>query len=111
MPNLGRRLVLVVCVLLAGPAAAEPVRLFADLRTEASDVFDPLPSFTAMGELAFFTASDGHHGEELWVSDGTPAGTRRITDICPGACDAAPGPLVAGDGRVFFLCHRQPLGS
>ena len=36
------------------------------------------------GYVAFFAANDGTHGEELWVTDGTPAGTRMVKDINPG---------------------------
>ena len=33
-----------------------------------------------------FAAHDGVHGPEVWVSDGTPAGTRLLRDLCPGPC-------------------------
>ena len=33
------------------------------------------------GDRVFFTADDGIHGEELWVTDGTRQGTRLIKDI------------------------------
>ncbi len=32
----------------------------------------------------FFSAADGTYGYELWVSDGTEAGTHIIKDINPG---------------------------
>lgn len=32
---------------------------------------------------AFFSAQDGEHGRELWKSNGTPAGTKRVTDFAP----------------------------
>lgn len=32
-----------------------------------------------------WTAADGVSGNELWRTAGTPAGTVRVTDICPGA--------------------------
>lgn len=42
--------------------------------------FRPL-QLTAVGDKLFFTASDGIDGYQLWQSDGTTAGTTRITDL------------------------------
>ena len=38
-------------------------------------------NLTAVGDTLFFTASDDAHGEELWRSDGTRAGTVLVKDI------------------------------
>ncbi|MCP4639292.1 MAG: hypothetical protein GY851_02595 [bacterium] len=45
--------------------------------------------FTVAGAHVFFSADDGIHGEELWVTDGTSEGTRLVMDI------AQPGDLAA----------------
>jgi len=41
---------------------------------------------TSEKELVFFDADDGVNGREMWVTDGTPSGTQRITSI-NGASD------------------------
>jgi ELWxxDGT repeat protein len=42
--------------------------------------FDPV----VLGDQAFFVASDGVHGWEIWRTDGTASGTRMVKDIRPG---------------------------
>lgn len=65
----------------------------------------------ALGDRLVFSAGanfDGGgfggepEGEELWVSDGTVAGTTLLKDIRPGAESASPGSLAVLGSRVFF---------
>lgn len=39
-----------------------------------------IPSFTKIGNYLLFTANDGIHGNEGWLTDGTTSGTMRIID-------------------------------
>lgn len=56
---------------------------------------------TAVGSLLFFTAEDGTRGRELWVSDGTAAGTRLVRDLRANG-SSAPDHLLAHAGALFF---------
>lgn len=47
------------------------------------------------GYKAFFAATDSEHGEELWVTDGTKAGTKMEKDIVPGTASSNPSYLGA----------------
>jgi ELWxxDGT repeat protein len=63
--------------------------------TTESRGFDPAASYFAVDDLA--------HGTELWRSDGTPGGTERMTDVCPGRCDSWPSSITVHAGRAFFM--------
>jgi ELWxxDGT repeat protein len=71
-------------------------------------------SLVAAGNNVFFTADDGIHGEELWKSDGTAAGTGMVKDINPGQTtlpygvlpfpkSSYPRDLTAVGGTLYFL--------
>lgn len=49
-----------------------------------------------------FVADDGIHGPEIWVTDGTAAGTFMLPETLPGAASAAPQDLVRAGPNVFF---------
>jgi ELWxxDGT repeat protein len=57
---------------------------------------------TAVNGALFFSGDDGIHGEELWKSDGTEAGTVLVEDINPGSGSSGPGSLTAVNGALFF---------
>ena len=70
-----------------------------------------LRSFTAAGERLFFVADDAVHGAELWVSDGTAAGTRMVRDLRPGPAGSSPVWLTAHGAGVFFAADGGPRGQ
>jgi ELWxxDGT repeat protein len=72
-------------------------------------------SLTAVGDRVFFTAEVPATGRELYVSDGTPAGTRLVKDIRPGSGGSipiSPGPhLTNVNGTLFFLANDGVHGD
>ncbi|RYZ34687.1 MAG: hypothetical protein EOO71_38235 [Myxococcaceae bacterium] len=66
---------------------------------------------TPLGNAVYFTAgAEGFFGEpgdllfggELWRSDGTLTGTRRVKDVNPGPASSLPSGLTVMDGRLYF---------
>ena len=68
-------------------------------------------ALTPIGDRVVFVATDDTSGEELWITDGTRAGTRRIVDLEPGPVGSRPGLLRAVDDEVFFRANRSDVGS
>lgn len=60
-----------------------------------------------LGDKIFFVSQDELHGEELWVSNGTAAGTRMIADLKPGEHGSNPQDLTVYQGQLFFIAGRE----
>ena len=60
--------------------------------------------FVSIGNgTVLFRATDVTNGQELWVSDGTSAGTVLVKDINAGSNNSGPSNLVSlGNGTVLF---------
>ena len=58
---------------------------------------------TTSGGKLYFSALDDLHGTELWVSDGTKAGTNLLTDIVPGNGSSNPQYLTDVNGILYFF--------
>jgi len=63
----------------------------------------------ALGAGVVFVAATPGEGREIWVSDGTPAGTN-VVDLLPGVHDAHPLELTELGGKVFFTAYES-IGS
>ncbi|HLW66159.1 MAG TPA: ELWxxDGT repeat protein [Gemmataceae bacterium] len=75
-------------------------------------------SLTVLNGKLYFFADDGVHGRELWVSDGTSAGTQMVEDINPGATgafdetgDNALPEMVVANGKLFFNANDGVHGQ
>jgi ELWxxDGT repeat protein len=59
-------------------------------------------NLTIFNNKLFFTAFGSGSGAELWVSDGTTAGTQLVKDIRPGSSDSDPQDLTVFNGKLYF---------
>ena len=59
----------------------------------------------------FFVADDGSDGVELWISDGTAAGTVQVKDIKPGPGSSSPTALLAVGTVLFFMADDGLAGT
>ena len=73
------------------------------------------PMLADVGGVLLFAADDGTHGQELWRSDGTAAGTTPVKDINPGLGDGIkftyPLDFAVADGKLFFAANDGTHGS
>jgi ELWxxDGT repeat protein len=61
---------------------------------------------TAIGSNVFFSANGGGGlGRELWMSDGTQAGTHLVADIRHGSKGSEPRALTAMGGKLYFSAN------
>src|SRR6185436_19724297 len=56
----------------------------------------------AAGGSVYFLGFDPEHGRQLWVSDGTSAGSRRLSDLEPPATSSHPQELTAVGPSLLF---------
>ena len=64
----------------------------------------------AFGDHVAFSLEDDH-GREPWSSDGTPEGTHRIADICPGPCGSSPSFAGTYGGRAVLRADDGISGT
>lgn len=55
-----------------------------------------------LGGRLLVVGTDRAHGQELWTTDGTAAGTRLVADIAPGADSSVPASLTVFRDALYF---------
>jgi ELWxxDGT repeat protein len=84
------------------------VSLVRDINTDESSVGGL--NGKVVGNLFYYANLDPVAGRELWKTDGTPAGTTRVTDINPGVLSSNPQVLAALGSTVFFAAFNPTTG-
>ena len=89
--------------LMVTEGGAPPMRvgMFAELR-----------ELVSLGGKLYFTATSGDEGTdtELWRSDGTPKGTKRVKDLRTGPEGSHPSGLTALGKQLFFAADNGAHG-
>jgi len=88
------------CVLVAAGLDGQGPPVLLDIRPGAAGS-SPNLQFDSNGR-DYFSADDGTHGYELWLTDGTAAGTRLVADVAAGAASSSPYVLGAVGANVLF---------
>jgi ELWxxDGT repeat protein len=117
-----------VIAVIAGTLAAQNLQLAVDVNRVASP-FGSFPDagtpddFVVAGALAAFRATHPLSGNEVWVTDGTAAGTTLLRDVVPGVGSSTPRRLaipvrhevraavIGGSLRVFFAAWTYSGGN
>jgi ELWxxDGT repeat protein len=76
------------------------VTLLKDINPGAADS-NPYGYASYNGKI-YFAANDGVHGTEIWVTDGTAAGTALFKDVYPGATGSNPTGFTVFNGKLYF---------
>ncbi len=69
-----------------------------------------IESLSHINDTLIFAANDGVHGDELWKSDGTAAGTMLLKDIAPGGESSYLSGFINCQGTLFFTALDEVSG-
>jgi ELWxxDGT repeat protein len=106
--------------LFVSDGTSEGTKLVTDMRPGANE-YGKLSSFAdnfvKFNDKLYFTADDGVHGTELFVSDGTGSGTKLMADLYSGensygfAYSSYPDNLIEFNGRLYFTANDGVHGT
>jgi ELWxxDGT repeat protein len=101
-------LVVAAALAASAPLPAQNLNILGDLVPGATGS-DPA-EFVDLDGAVIFAATHPTLGRELWISDGTAAGTTLLLDINPGAAGSLPEGLVRAGDLVFFWAFHWESG-
>ena len=81
---------------------------FADINQDPSYQNSDPRYFTAYNNKLYFQANDQINADELWVTDGTTAGTYMLKDINSGSAPSSPMSFCVFNNKLYF---KADLGN
>jgi ELWxxDGT repeat protein len=88
---------------------SQPFSLLKDINpgSNGSSYFN----FTNVNGVLFFRPDDGVHGDELWKTNGTPAGTTIVKDIYPGIQGSDLQSFTSSNSVLYFRADDGVHGA
>jgi ELWxxDGT repeat protein len=97
------------CELWISDGTDAGTQMVRDLMPGVKGAFDSDYAYiTTLGDRAYFRGSDSEHGDELWITDGTEAGTKLFADLKPGPASSGPFTLIVAGGKLYFSANNGP---
>ncbi|MHB1557885.1 MAG: ELWxxDGT repeat protein, partial [Isosphaeraceae bacterium] len=92
-------------------AGTSELKVIAPTSTYGSSGYGYTSASVVDNGIIYFPANDGTHGNELWQSNGTTAGTFMTADINPGASSSNPTPLAILGGQLVLSANDGTHGT
>ncbi len=94
----------VLCIVQCISCFAQNVEKVANINPPVNSY--PEKFIECSGKL-YFTAEDGTHGTELWVTEGTAATTHMVKDITPGTGYSLIYPLTGYKNKLYLVANND----
>jgi ELWxxDGT repeat protein len=117
-PRLAAALLVVLVLVALSPARASGTSTAAAAAATVapagpqrlSDVTPDVGSGVVFHGRLYFPGTTAATGRELWVTDGTAAGTHEVVDLIPGVDSSSPYGLTVFDDRLYFTAATPSTG-
>ena len=74
------------------------------------NTYGPAEPTAVLGSSVIYTGGDVAHGSEIWMSNGTIAGTILLKDCWTGTAGSTPKYNFANGGKVYFSAYSENTG-